>query len=108
MILEGKTAIITGATTGIGRASAVLFAREGAQVVVSDWRADRGTPVLEERLLEVQVEAQGARGAVYDRARPALRLGHRRGGIGEADRGATITRPGLVCRIAAGTPSKFT
>jgi meso-butanediol dehydrogenase / (S,S)-butanediol dehydrogenase / diacetyl reductase len=48
MILKGKTAIITGATTGIGRASAVLFAREGARVVVSDWRADRGTPVLDE------------------------------------------------------------
>ena len=48
MILQGKTAIITGATTGIGRASAVLFAREGARVVVSDWRADRSASVLEE------------------------------------------------------------
>ena len=48
MILQGKTAIITGATTGIGRASAVLFAREGARVVVSDWRADRSAPVLDE------------------------------------------------------------
>src|SRR4051794_7659171 len=48
MILEGKTAIITGGTTGIGRASAVLFAREGARVVISDWRADRSGPVLEE------------------------------------------------------------
>jgi NAD(P)-dependent dehydrogenase (short-subunit alcohol dehydrogenase family) len=48
VILQGKTAIITGATTGIGRASAVLFAREGARVVVSDWRADRSVPVLDE------------------------------------------------------------
>jgi NAD(P)-dependent dehydrogenase (short-subunit alcohol dehydrogenase family) len=48
MRLKGKTAIITGGTTGIGRASAVLFAREGAQVVVTDWRDDRSGPVLDE------------------------------------------------------------
>jgi 3-oxoacyl-[acyl-carrier protein] reductase len=35
-VLDGKTAIITGAGRGIGRAAAELFAREGARVVVSD------------------------------------------------------------------------
>ncbi len=34
--LSGKVAIVTGAGSGIGRASAILFAREGAKVVVSD------------------------------------------------------------------------
>jgi NAD(P)-dependent dehydrogenase (short-subunit alcohol dehydrogenase family) len=33
---EGKTAIVTGAAGGIGRASAIAFAREGAGVVVAD------------------------------------------------------------------------
>ena len=34
--LEGKTALISGAASGIGRASAILFAAEGAKVVVLD------------------------------------------------------------------------
>ena len=35
-LLDGKVAIVTGAAGGIGRAYALLFAREGAQVVVND------------------------------------------------------------------------
>jgi len=36
MKLKGKTAIVTGAGAGMGKAIAMLFAAEGAKVVVSD------------------------------------------------------------------------
>ncbi len=42
MRLEGKVAIVTGAASGIGRATARIFAREGAQVVVADRREEPG------------------------------------------------------------------
>jgi len=40
--LEGKVAVVTGAAMGIGRASAEIFAREGAMVVVADIDEDGG------------------------------------------------------------------
>lgn len=40
MKLDGKVAVITGAASGIGRASAIEFAKEGAKVVVTDVNAD--------------------------------------------------------------------
>jgi NAD(P)-dependent dehydrogenase (short-subunit alcohol dehydrogenase family) len=38
--LDGKVAIITGAATGIGRATALLFAKAGARLVLADSRGD--------------------------------------------------------------------
>ena len=46
--LAGKSAIITGSTSGIGRASAILFAWEGARVAVVGRRRERGESVVAE------------------------------------------------------------
>jgi NAD(P)-dependent dehydrogenase (short-subunit alcohol dehydrogenase family) len=42
MRLENKVAIITGAGGGQGRAAAVLFGKEGAKIVASDWNTQSG------------------------------------------------------------------
>ncbi len=46
-LLDGKVAVVTGAASGIGRAGAVLMAREGAAVVVADIDEAPGRAVAE-------------------------------------------------------------
>ncbi|WP_267202599.1 SDR family NAD(P)-dependent oxidoreductase [Limosilactobacillus kribbianus] len=46
-MLDQKVAIITGATSGMGKTTAELFAREGAQVIIADINDDHGGEVVE-------------------------------------------------------------
>ncbi|MBB3144275.1 NADP-dependent 3-hydroxy acid dehydrogenase YdfG [Phyllobacterium trifolii] len=43
--LSGKVAIVTGASAGFGRATAKLFAQEGAKLVVGARRRDGGVSI---------------------------------------------------------------
>ena len=45
-LLENKVGIVTGAGQGIGRAIAMSYAREGAQVVVADFNEEMGSETV--------------------------------------------------------------
>lgn len=64
--LAGRVAIITGAATGIGRASALVFARAGARLLLTDVRESE----LERTVADVRAAGGDAMPIVADLARP--------------------------------------
>jgi L-rhamnose 1-dehydrogenase len=61
MLLEGKTVLITGAARGIGRATALACAREGAKLALNYWQDGR-----EAQSLIAAVEASGGQAAALE------------------------------------------
>ena len=57
--LSGKAAIVTGGASGFGRATATLFAAEGARVIVADLDEGRGKETVEE------ISASGGEAALF-------------------------------------------
>ncbi len=57
-LLEGKTAIVTGAARGIGKAIAIKFAQEGANVAFTDLKYDENAQATEKELLALGVKAK--------------------------------------------------
>ncbi len=57
-LLEGKTAIVTGGSRGIGKAVAEMFAREGANVIITRVKESNDTEQLLENLRSYGVQAE--------------------------------------------------
>lgn len=55
--LAGKSALISGGASGLGEAQAILYAREGASVLIGDVQADKGHAVVE------AIESEGGKAA---------------------------------------------
>jgi NAD(P)-dependent dehydrogenase (short-subunit alcohol dehydrogenase family) len=65
--LHGKTALVTGSTSGIGQAAAMALAALGASVIVHGRNADRGVQVVE----EIELKGGQARFLAADLSDPA-------------------------------------
>ncbi|WP_249593852.1 SDR family NAD(P)-dependent oxidoreductase [Peribacillus frigoritolerans] len=59
MLLKDKVAVITGGASGIGKATALKYAKEGAKVVVADFNEDGATETVE------QIKDSGGAGVAY-------------------------------------------
>jgi NAD(P)-dependent dehydrogenase (short-subunit alcohol dehydrogenase family) len=77
--LEGKIALVTGATSGIGKAAAIQLAAQGATVIVHGRDADRGAAVV----AEIENDGGSARFIGADLGEPAeaLRLAREAGDV---------------------------
>ena len=102
-LLEGKTAIVTGAARGIGKAIALRFAQEGANVAFTDLAIDDNAKATEAEIaaLGVKVKAYASNAANFEDTHTVVEnIVKDFGRIDILVNNAGITRDGLMMRMS--------
>lgn len=101
-LLEGKTALITGAARGIGKALALRFAAEGANIAFTDLAIDENGKKTEEEIAALGVKVKGYASNAADFAQTETVVKEVVADFGRIDilvNNAGITRDGLMLRM---------
>jgi 3-oxoacyl-[acyl-carrier protein] reductase len=102
-LLEGKTALVTGAARGIGRVIAKKFASEGATVTFTDLVIDENCKAFEKELEDFGVQAKGyaSNAANFEETHETVKeILQAFGRIDILVNNAGITRDGLILRMS--------
>ncbi len=101
-LLEGKTALVTGAARGIGKAIALKFASEGANVAFTDLVIDENGKATEDEIAALGVKAKGYASNAADFAKTEQVVNQVKEDFGSIDilvNNAGITKDGLMMRM---------
>ena len=102
-LLTGKTALITGATRGIGKAIAIRFASEGANLAITNQSSQEAAELFAEELRNtygVKVVAFTSDASDFEKAHEVVTTAHKE--LGRIDilvNNAGITRDTLIMRM---------
>ena len=102
-LLEGKVALITGAARGIGKAIALKFAQEGADIAFTDLVIDENGKQTEEEIAALGVKAKGyaSNAASFEDTANTVKEIHKEfGHIDILVNNAGITKDGLMMRMS--------
>ncbi len=101
-LLKGKTALITGAARGIGKAIALKFAQEGANIAFTDLVIDENGKATEEEIAAIGVKVKGYASNAADFAQTEEVVKQIQADFGRIDilvNNAGITKDGLMLRM---------
>ncbi|MCM1519303.1 MAG: 3-oxoacyl-[acyl-carrier-protein] reductase [Lachnoclostridium sp.] len=104
-LLEGKTALITGASRGIGKGIALKFASEGANIAFTDLNRDENMEATEKEIEALGVKAKGYASNAADFAQTEEVVAKVKEDFGSIDilvNNAGITKDGLMMRMSEG------